>query len=48
MCRIGGRLGSGVARHRGVALEIPPFFYLVPNPDREQCVVGSLTGVVAS
>ncbi|MDF9794742.1 hypothetical protein OKW21_005913 [Catalinimonas alkaloidigena] len=48
MCRIGGSLGSGVARHRGDNLEIPPFFYLVPNPIWGQCVVGSLTGVVAS
>jgi hypothetical protein len=29
--------------------EIPPFAYLEPNPfRRRQCVVGSLTGVVAS
>ena len=50
MCRIGGRLRSGAARFRGVVLEIPPFAYLVPNPDRigRQCLVGSLTGVVAS
>jgi hypothetical protein len=50
MCRIGGRLRSGVARHRGVVLEIPPFPYLMPNPalGGGHCVVGSLTGVVAS
>ena len=50
MCRIGGRLRSGLARGCGVVLEIPPFVYLVPNPDYigGQCVVGSLTGVVAS
>ena len=28
--------------------EIPPFIYLDSNPEREQCLVGSLTGVVAS
>ena len=33
----------------GVVLEIPPFDYLKPNPPwRGHCVVGSLTGVVAS
>ena len=31
MCRIGGRLRSGVARRRGVTLEIPPLFWLMPN-----------------
>jgi hypothetical protein len=49
MCRIGGRLRSGVARHRGATVEIPPFFYLLPNPViGGHCMVGSLTGVVAS
>ena len=35
---------------RGANLEIPPFIYLMSNPQdlRKQCVVGSLTGVVAS
>ena len=33
----------------GVNLEIPAFIYLMSNPFRRgQCVVGSLTGVVAS
>ena len=33
----------------GVAVEIPPFVYLEPNFLKEgHCVVGSLTGVVAS
>jgi hypothetical protein len=38
------------ARLRGVNGEIPPFIYLMSNPDTigRQCVVGSLTGVVAS
>lgn len=49
MCRIGGRLRSGIARYRGVNLEIPPFVYLEPNLLQEgHCLVGSLTGVVAS
>ncbi len=50
MCRIGGRLRSGVARRRGVIVEIPPFAYLESNPafGEGQCLVGSLTGVVAS
>ena len=48
MCRIGGRLRSGLARGCGVVLEIPPFNYLISNLYQEQCVVGSLTGVVAS
>ena len=49
MCRIGGRLRSGDASLRGVAVEIPPFVRLAPNPEyRRQCLVGSLTGVVAS
>ena len=38
------------ARLRGVNGEIPPFIFLMPNPRRAggHCVVGSLTGVVAS
>ena len=50
MCRIGRRLRSGFARNRGAALEIRPFAYLEPNPadGGGHCVVGSLTGVVAS
>ena len=38
------------ARLRGVNGEIPPFIYLMSNPCKagRQCVVGSLTGVVAS
>jgi hypothetical protein len=49
MCRIGGRLRGCVARRRLVVLEIPPLNYLVSNLFTEgHCVVGSLTGVVAS
>jgi hypothetical protein len=49
MCRIGGRRRSGAARFRGVNGEIPPFIFLMSNPRKwGQCVVGSLTGVVAS
>ena len=49
MCRIGRRLRSGFARTRGAILEIRPFAYLEPNSlNGGQCVVGSLTGVVAS
>ena len=51
MCRIGGRLGSCRASGGGAALEIPPFLYLGTNRDdlvAGHCVVGSLTGVVAS
>ena len=49
MCRIGGRLRSGVARHCGVNVEIPPFRYLESNLGNQgHCMVGSLTGVVAS
>ena len=43
-----GDIEGGVARRCGVIVEIPPFAYLGPNSKREQCVVGSLTGVVAS
>jgi|JI61114DRNA_FD_contig_121_14496_length_920_multi_3_in_0_out_0_2 hypothetical protein len=50
MCRIGRRLRAGFARNRGAILEIRPFAYLEPNPvsNGGHCVVGSLTGVVAS
>jgi hypothetical protein len=51
MCRIGGRRRSRAARFGGANGEIPPFIFLIPNPDRivgRHCVVGSLTGVVAS
>ena len=49
MCRIGGRRRSRAARFGGVNGEIPPFIYLMSNPRKgRQCVVGSLTGVVAS
>ena len=49
MCRIGGRLRGGHASDRGAAVEIPPFACPAPNPRmRRQCLVGSLTGVVAS
>jgi hypothetical protein len=50
MCRIGGRRRSCAARYRGVNGEIPPFIYLMSNgaESAKQCVVGSLTGVVAS
>ena len=49
MCRIGGRRRSRHASVCGVAVEIPPFAYLEPNFWIEgHCVVGSLTGVVAS
>ena len=37
-----------IARCSGVNLEIPPFAYLESNLILGQCVVGSLTGVVAS
>ena len=50
MCRIAGRLRSCIARCGGVVLEIPAFLYLDSNSieDGGHCVVGSLTGVVAS
>ena len=49
MYRIGGRLGSGDASCHGAAVEIRPFDYLSSNPRlRGHCLVGSLTGVVAS
>ena len=49
MCRIGRRLRSGYASICGAAVEIRPFDYLSSNPLlRGHCLVGSLTGVVAS
>jgi hypothetical protein len=53
LCRIGGRRRSEDASLRGVAVEIPPCKSGNSNPDwwkpgREQCLVGSLTGAVAS
>jgi len=50
MCRIAGRLRSGIARCCGVVVEIPAFLYLGSNPTEGggHCVMGSLTGVVAS
>ena len=49
MCRIGRRLRSRYASICGVAVEIRPFDYLSSNPlMRGHCLVGSLTGVVAS
>jgi hypothetical protein len=52
MCRIGGRLGSVVARLHGVIVEIPPLLCLLSNTDRDpvrgQCQAGGLTGAVAS
>ena len=40
VCRIGGRSRSGVARHRGSALEIPPSACPVPNPVMETLLGG--------
>ena len=49
MCRIGRRQRSGYASIRGVTLEIRPFDYLSSNSRTgRHCMVGSLTGVVAS
>ena len=49
MCRIGRRLRSRYASICGAAVEIRPFDYLSSNPLlRGHCLVGSLTGVVAS
>ena len=50
MCSIGGRRRSGAARSRGANVEIPPLLCLLPNSSsvREQWLLGSLTGVVAS
>ena len=49
MCRIVRRQRSGDASHRGVGVEILTFARLVSNSlKRGHCLVGSLTGVVAS
>ena len=52
MCRIGGRLRSLSASWGGVNGEIPPFLFFNSNlyryPVWGQCLVGSLTGAVAS
>ena len=50
MCSIGGRRRSGGASSRGANVEIPPLLCLLPNSrfSREQWLLGSLTGVVAS
>ena len=49
MCRIVRRLRDGDASHRGVDVEILTFAHLVSNArKRGHCLVGSLTGVVAS
>ena len=49
MCRIVRRHRSGDASHRGVGVEILTFAHLVSNShERGHCLVGSLTGVVAS
>ena len=49
MCRIAGRQRIGHASDRGAALEIPAFGHLASNTlERGHCLVGSLTGVVAS
>ena len=50
MCRIGGRLRSGYASRCGVVVEIPPLAVFGSNLSKtgEQCLVGSLTGAVAS
>ena len=49
MCRIGRRLRSGHASVCGADVEIRPFDYLNSNSlEGGHCMVGSLTGVVAS
>ena len=49
MCRIAGRLRSCHASGSGVNLEIPAFGHLASNTRWSgHCLVGSLTGVVAS
>ena len=50
MCRIGGRLRDPGASRGGAAVEIPPLSVFGSNPDTigGQCLVGSLTGAVAS
>ena len=49
MCRIVRRQRTGDASRRGAVVEILTFAHLVSNARvRGQCLVGSLTGVVAS
>ena len=50
MCRIGGRLRNSDASRGGAAVEIPPLAVFGPNLSKTegQCLVGSLTGAVAS
>ena len=49
MCRIVRRQRDGDASRRGAVVEILTFAHLVSNPRwRGHCLVGSLTGVVAS
>ena len=49
MCRIVRRQSDGYASIRGVVVEILTFAHLVSNSRmRGHCLVGSLTGVVAS
>ena len=49
MCRIVRRQRNGDASHRGAVVEILTFAHLVTNSGiRGHCLVGSLTGVVAS
>ena len=50
MCRIGGRLGDRSVSFGGANGEIPLLFGFGSNPDviGGQCLVGSLTGAVAS
>ena len=49
MCSIAGRLRSGHASGCGVIVEIPAFGHLATNTQESgHCLVGSLTGVVAS
>ena len=49
MCRIVRRQRKGGASHHGAAVEILTFAHSVSNAqERGHCLVGSLTGVVAS
>ena len=49
MCRIVRRQRTGNASYRGAAVEILTFAHLVSNAQKcGHCLVGSLTGVVAS
>ena len=50
MCRIGGRLRILDASRGGATVEIPPLPVFGSNLDKieGQCLVGSLTGAVAS